>query len=109
MRKKVIQSSVPRLGAEPWIIEPPDVMAVFNKIRERGIPLRQFAKSRLYTGIKTGCNDAFLIKTTAERDVIIAADPSCAEIIPSVSCRRAHGPLGRRLGRDLDDRAQVKP
>ena len=70
-----------RLGSEPWIIEPPDVMAVLNRIGEHGIPLRQFAGSRMYTGIKTGCNEAFLIKTTAERDAIVAGDSACTDII----------------------------
>jgi len=45
-----------------------------------GIPLRDYAKSAVYSGIKTGYNDAFWIDATT-RQALIAADGLSAEVI----------------------------
>jgi len=68
------------LGSEPWEMEPPEVAALLEKIRERGVPLREYATVKPYRGILTGFNEAFLIDTKT-RDRLIADDPKCAEII----------------------------
>ena len=50
------------------------------RIRERGIPLSEYAGVKPYYGIKTGFNEAFLIDTKT-RDSLVQADPRSAEII----------------------------
>ena len=53
---------------------------LLEKIRQAGKPLKKIVDERLYRGVVTGCNDAFVIdETTRER--LIAEDPKSAEII----------------------------
>ncbi len=68
------------LTAEPWVLEPPDVAALLRKIRERGVPLSEYAGVSPLYGIKTGFNEAFLIDT-ATRDQLVRDDPTASEII----------------------------
>lgn len=65
---------------ESWVLEPPDVVALMEKIRRNGVPLVEYAGSKPYRGVLTGFNEAFLIDTPT-RDRLIAEDPKCAEII----------------------------
>jgi hypothetical protein len=68
-----------RLGSDPWALEPPGVIALLEKIRRVGIPLKQFTGTAPLMGIKTGFNDAFLLDTeTKER--LVAADPKSADL-----------------------------
>jgi SAM-dependent methyltransferase len=69
-----------RFGAAPWSLEPPAVETLMAKIKARGLPLREFAGVKPCYGIKTGCNEAFLIDNDT-RDRLIAADPGCSAII----------------------------
>ena len=56
---------------ESWVILSPIEAAIKRKIEAVGTPLREWDISINY-GIKTGCNEAFVI-TTARRDEILAA------------------------------------
>ena len=46
----------------------------------QGTPLGEFVKGRLYMGVKTGLNEAFVIDQ-AKRDELIEEDPRSAELI----------------------------
>ncbi len=74
--------SVPwaRFTENAWSLEPPAVDGLMAKIRQVGIPLKEFAGVKPYYGIKTGFNEAFLIDE-ATKNRLIQADPKCAEII----------------------------
>lgn len=63
-----------------WIIEPPEVVALFNKIRATGIPLAEKVGTAPMYGVKTGFNQAFLIDTPT-RDRLVAEHASADEII----------------------------
>ncbi len=63
-----------------WTLEPPDVMALLDKIRRNGVPLAEYAGVKPLYGIKTGLNEAFLINK-ATRDQLVNDDPGCAEVI----------------------------
>ena len=65
---------------ENWTLEPPDVVALLEKIRHHGAPLKEVVGISSQYGIKTGYNKAFLIDTLA-RDRLVAEDPSADEII----------------------------
>jgi hypothetical protein len=65
---------------ESWTLEPPEVMALLDKIRRNGVPLGEHVGSKPYRGILTGLNEAFLIDQ-AKRDQLVREDPACAEII----------------------------
>ncbi len=66
-------------SSESWPIFSPVEQAIKRKIDAVGTPLRDWDISINY-GIKTGCNEAFIING-AKKDELIAADPNSAEII----------------------------
>jgi hypothetical protein len=68
---------------EGWILEPPDVMSLLDKIKQGGVPLTEYAGTKPYRGVLTGLNKAFFIDTPT-RDRLIAADPSAAAVIKPV-------------------------
>jgi hypothetical protein len=65
---------------EGWTLQPPAGAALLEKIRRNGLPLAEYVGSKLFYGIKTGFNEAFLIDTPT-RDRLVADDPACAEVI----------------------------
>jgi Eco57I restriction-modification methylase len=65
---------------ENWTLEPPAVVALLDKIKKNGVPLKDFAGVEPFYGIKTGLNEAFLINTAARND-LVAEDPSLTTII----------------------------
>lgn len=69
-----------RLQASGWSLEPPAVDALMAKIRDRGVPLREFLGVEPYRGVLTGCNEAFLIDE-ATRDRLVSEDPRSAELL----------------------------
>ena len=69
-----------RLGADAWSLEPKAVSNLLTKIRDRGVPLAEFAGVKPYYGVKTGFNEAFLIDTPT-RDALIAEDLEADAII----------------------------
>jgi Eco57I restriction-modification methylase/TaqI-like C-terminal specificity domain len=66
---------VPRetLTAGPWLLDPPAVRALLQKMQRTGEPLADYLGADPLRGVMTGYNDAFLL-TTAERDALVAAD-----------------------------------
>jgi len=65
---------------ESWMLEPPEVVALLDKIRRNGVSLSDYAGVEPLYGIKTGFNEAFLIDTPT-RDRLVRDDPACADII----------------------------
>ena len=51
----------------PWIIAPPEVRTAFDKFKRAGIQLAVSPVGRPMLGVKTGCNEAFLV--TPDSDV----------------------------------------
>ncbi|WP_158275734.1 Eco57I restriction-modification methylase domain-containing protein [Bifidobacterium catulorum] len=69
-------------GSGPWVILTDVERSIKGKMEEAGTPLGEM-DVRIYRGIVTGLNDAFII-TKEKRDELIAADPKSAEIIRPV-------------------------
>jgi hypothetical protein len=67
------------ISGNSWVILNPIEKRIKEKIEYVGIPLKDWDISINY-GIKTGCNEAFIIDK-AKRDEIIAKDKNSAEII----------------------------
>ena len=65
--------------SEPWMILSPTELALKRKIDEVGQPLKNWDLN-IYYGIKTGCNEAFVIDE-AKHEELISADAKSAEII----------------------------
>jgi hypothetical protein len=69
-----------RFTGEAWSLEPPAVDELMQKIKDVGVPLKDFAGVKPCYGIKTGFNQAFLINQET-RNLLIKADPKSAEVI----------------------------
>ena len=63
-----------KLSADGFIFADQDILELLTKIRDRGTPLKHWDIVIKY-GIKTGCNNAFVIRT-AKREEILA---NCAD------------------------------
>lgn len=68
------------LRKEGWVLEDPKLVRLFDRIVAMGTPLGEFVQGRMYRGVLTGLNEAFVIDE-AKRAELIAADPRSAEII----------------------------
>lgn len=63
-----------------WNLGSDEEQALLAKIRAAGIPLGDYVKGKIYRGVLTGLNEAFVIDT-ATRHRLIAEDPRSAEVI----------------------------
>src|SRR6185437_7414559 len=75
------QYAVPqkRLGEEPWSLEPEAAEALYRKIKDRGVSLTEFAGVKPFYGIKTGCNEAFIVDDSVRRQ-LVKDDPNSVPI-----------------------------
>ena len=71
------QSSLEDAG---WSLGSENEQRLLAKIRSAGIPLGDYVKGKIYRGVLTGLNEAFVIDA-ATRDRLIAEDPRSAEVI----------------------------
>ena len=69
-----------RLTAFEWRIEDEAVHRLFERLMNTGAPLGEFAEGRIYRGVVTGLNQAFVIDQ-AKRAFLVEADPRSAELI----------------------------
>jgi hypothetical protein len=63
-----------------WSLSGGDEEAILAKIKAVGVPLGEYVKGKIYYGIKTGLNEAFVIDADT-RNRLIAEDPKSAELI----------------------------
>jgi hypothetical protein len=63
-----------------WTVSDERTQVLLNKLRTEGVPLGQYVKGRIYRGILTGLNQAFVIDAEM-RDKLLVSDPKSAEII----------------------------
>ena len=68
------------LKKDGWVLEDPTLIRLFERLMNRGTPLGDFVKGRIYYGIKTGLNKAFVIDQ-AKRDELVEEDPRSAHLI----------------------------
>jgi hypothetical protein len=80
IQREGVELPLSQLGAEAWHLEPTGVNELFAKIRDRGVPLSEFAGVKPVTGIKTAFNDAYLIDA-ATKEELVKSDPNCAPLI----------------------------
>ena len=71
---------VSALSADGWSLERPDVLNLMAKLRQAGKPLGEYVGGKLYRGVLTGLNEAFVIDGPT-RERLIAEDPRSAEVI----------------------------
>ena len=69
-----------RFTSSEWRIEDEPINKLFSRLMDQGIPLNQFTGQRIYRGVVTGCDDAFVISEST-RDELIANDHHSSNII----------------------------
>jgi len=68
------------LTGSGWVLEDPRLLRLFNRLRVTGVPLGKFVQGKMYYGIKTGLNEAFVIDEET-RKTLVDADKKSAELI----------------------------
>ena len=63
-----------------WSLANQTTQDILDKIRKAGIPLGKYVDGKIYYGVKTGLNEAFVIDN-ATRERLIADDPKSVEIL----------------------------
>jgi hypothetical protein len=64
----------------PWLILPPEVRAAFDCIRAAGIPLAKSTIGRPLLGVKTGCNEAFVVRRSMPNQESDVASVETADV-----------------------------
>ncbi len=68
------------LKADSWRLESKPVLRLLEKLRNSGTPLGGYVNGRIYRGIVTGLNEAFVVNRET-RDRLIAEHKSSAEVL----------------------------
>jgi type I restriction-modification system DNA methylase subunit len=68
------------LRQEGWRLESPTILRVLEKLRAAGKPLAAYLGGKIYRGIVTGFNEAFVIDE-ATRNRLIKSDPNSRDLI----------------------------
>ncbi len=63
-----------------WQLTEDTPRVLFTKLMAMGIPLGEVINKRVYLGVKTALNDAFIIDQTV-RDQLVSKDPACSILI----------------------------
>jgi hypothetical protein len=75
-----IECDASLLARPEWRFQPAAVTDLFDRIMACGRPLDEVVEGRIFYGVKTGLNEAFVIDQ-ATRDRLVAVDPGCAPIL----------------------------
>ena len=68
------------LNDDGWSLAGSDVQTLVEKIKSKGTSLEKYIGKKIYRGILTGLNEAFVIDET-KRDLIIKQDQKCIDLI----------------------------
>lgn len=71
---------VRQLATDGWQLDDPTVAALLRKLQQNSTPLGVLPGVQMYYGIKTGCNEAFVIDG-ATRQRLLDEDPNSADVI----------------------------
>jgi type I restriction-modification system DNA methylase subunit len=63
-----------------WSLAKSDVQNILEKLKQRSKPLNEYVNGKIFYGIKTGLNEAFVIDA-ATREKLIDEDPKSQELI----------------------------
>ena len=69
-----------QLGSEGWTLTDERVQQLLEKIKSKGKPLGEYVNGKIYRGVLTGLNEAFVIDE-ATRERLIAEDAKSEEVI----------------------------
>ncbi len=78
--ERVFNVNQTALAGGGWSLTDETSQALLDKLRAVGVPLGEFVDKKIYRGVLTGLNEAFVIDE-ATKDKLIAEDAKSAEII----------------------------
>ena len=87
IRLNRIEVHAPGLQPTGWTLSDRRTQALMDKLRKAGKPLGDYVNNKIFRGVLTGFNKAFVI-TAETRKRLIAEDPRSAEIIKPFSTGR---------------------
>ncbi len=80
IHETAFEVSLSGLQDSGWTLTNQAVQQLLEKLRRTGQPLGEYVEGKIFYGIKTGLNEAFVIDAET-RDRLIAEDPNSAEVI----------------------------
>lgn len=80
IRNRRIEVDSAGLDESGWMLTDSTTRKLLDKIKSRGVPLGEYVNGKIYRGVLTGLNEAFVIDSET-RDRLISEDPKSAEII----------------------------
>ncbi len=78
--KHAFRISCSGLDDKGWSLAGDDAQALLDKLRQKGQPLGEYVNGKIFRGVLTGLNEAFVIDT-ATSDRLISEDHRSAELI----------------------------
>jgi N-6 DNA Methylase/Eco57I restriction-modification methylase len=88
----------------PWLIMPPAVREAFDRVLKAGVPLVESPLGRPLLGVKTGCNEAFVVRSANASSITNGDEP--VEMVQSAD---ATGLVERCLLRPLHRGESIRP
>jgi N-6 DNA Methylase/Eco57I restriction-modification methylase len=88
----------------PWLIMPPAVREAFDRVREAGVPLAESPLGRPLLGVKTGCNEAFVVRRAETYSAV-----NCDEQLTTIQSADATALVERCLLRPLHRGESIRP
>jgi NOL1/NOP2/fmu family ribosome biogenesis protein len=76
-----------KLDDEGWSLSDEQSSGLLKKLRQHGIPLGEYVKGRIFRGILTGLNEAFVINAETRKRLIEADIKSAQLIVPFLAGR----------------------
>ena len=80
LKNKIARAAKESLNDGGWNLASEDEQGLLEKLQRNGIPLGEYVKGKIYYGIKTGLNEAFVIDAET-KDRLIKDDKKSEEII----------------------------
>jgi len=68
------------LGKGGWVLEDTVLVRLFDRLMSQGTQLGDYVQGRIYYGVKSGLDKAFVVNR-ATHDALVEADPKSAEIL----------------------------
>lgn len=80
LNERKIKVLTDQLADTGWTLTHAEAQRLLAKLRQKGKPLGEYVEGKIFYGIKTGYNEAFVIDE-ATKNRLIAQDPKSAEVI----------------------------
>ncbi|TGM55389.1 restriction endonuclease subunit R [Leptospira biflexa] len=80
VKKSLYTVDLQSLEDKGWSLSNQKESALLDKIKKAGIPLGEYVEGKIFYGIKTGLNEAFVIDEET-KNRLVAEDPKSAEVI----------------------------